>query len=247
MKLRIACTSFSSLANCHLFVSPQDCIRNYVKKITKQHDPNYELIEIVSNEIRNTKMFNVFVTSKIITQKNREDSRRICSFISAKHKLFTNRPFSIFSKARGIFLEPIGRSIYSRKAGKFSRVHERVNIDFDDFSLRGEIDGVCGGRVIEIKNRCGKYFYSPFHDLIQLATYCYILKMDGTLVEFNSEMKLRETFLSLKEAGEIIKKLLPTVIENINTLLVGLHVETFRSHSVDSGGTQSERLSHVKA
>jgi len=243
-RLNIACTAFASLAEAHLFSSSEKTIREYYNRITRTKSKQHAIRDVCGE------------VSKSYTFKSDRDAKKIIRQIQRDHKVKLACARSVYFKCRGIAVEPKCRRLYAEKTDQnFSRVHERCKKIFDVFTLQGEIDGVCNGRVIELKARAGKfYFEPPYHDIIQLACYCVCLGLPGTLAEFDRDFRLRATKLSLCKAEEIIETLLPSVRRNVYLLykclelgtsdlaLIGAHMETFRAHPADPRGVESQRL-----
>lgn len=238
-KLKLACTSFSSFANAHLFTTPMETINCYYNRITRKSN-NQRALKSVCDEVRKTISF-----SRFLEGKNPGNIKRVVRKISTKHNIKIQNARSIFYKCRGVAIEPKCRALYAKTINKcFSRVHEKCIKDFGEFQLQGEIDGVCAGRVTELKARVGGFCYEPpYHDIIQLACYCICMRLPGTLVEFSKNFTIRATNISLNQAEEIIEKLLPTVRHNVYLLykclelgttdlsLIGTIMKPLRSHS----------------
>ena len=79
------------------------------------------------------------------------------------------------------------------------------------YHIVGMIDGILldHNAVIEVKNR-RNYFFTPGYDLDQLAVYCYMLQLDGMLVQqLNGKLDLSPRYTAAELKRRVEMHLLP--------------------------------------
>ena len=87
--------------------------------------------------------------------------------------------------------------ILTEKKYDFENQHQFISKDFGNYSLYGQLDGMRGDLVIEVKSRM-RYYYIGEHDRVQLGTYMLIKGCDGVLLQ-DLKGKKKETFFPLSK------------------------------------------------
>ena len=219
--ITIAATNVSALVGKHDHVTESEAFRKLLFKTRPTIRTSFPLKKKVEQELSNTSFYKWYTSARTVTPRMRRMARSLVNATCKQYKLSFGKPYSFFAKARGVYWEPrcifmyenMVRRVVTKQQMKCSKIIK--NKSGVEFEIRGSIDGICDGSIIEVKSKSVCLKTIPVWEIIQLSVYCWILQMPGILLTiYNNTIK--EHLVSLDDATEMCMTLLPILRTKID-------------------------------
>jgi len=221
--IKIAVTKISSLIGKHPYKRVSDTIKEILTraefwKNNKKYSPTQNVVEA---QLKQTSFYNWFTKANVVTGRMRRIGRSIVNKVCKEHGVKYNKPYNYWAKKRGVTKEPWCIANVKRMCNAtVTDQQKKISLNCNDYKIVGAIDGICQGKVVEIKCRSCVLKETPCWELIQIKVYCYILQMPGVLYEFQGN-DVRKTEVSLEDATTSFENdIQPELTKVINELLL---------------------------
>ena len=171
--IRIAVTKISCLLGKHPYKSSADTLKEikFLHKTKRKvpYSSNYKKLE---KKLKDCSFYNWFTRARVVTNRMRKIARSIINKVCGEVGIKYNKPYNWFAKERGVVQEPICiKRIGELYKSEVTDQQKRLRKKYERFEIIGAIDGICQGKVVEVKCRSCVLKETPKWELLQLKIW----------------------------------------------------------------------------
>ena len=224
MVIVVPVTAISGLLGLHKYRDRDTSLHDLLHPCKKKHP----VFEQVKRLLYHTEFYTTFCRAPKITHQLRVRARLLVDKACERAGIRYNKPYSYFLKQRGLYLEQLNtdrcEALFKEK---ITHRQFKLQKNFDDFLVRGSVDGKSTSHIYEIKTRA-TFLNIREWEKVQLAWYCHIGRLPGRLVAFlGNEHCVWEC--TIQQADEMVAQ---QVLELRNLLL---HEQTHKECLITCG------------